>query len=138
MEIDRERLFLKLTKENGFVTDDDVARAKDHKRRKLASGVDIGLGAALLDIEAINKTQYLTVQRAAFYKIQRSWDKRLARVIIESDYAPKQQMLEIMAFQKEHYTREGVCRRGGDLLIERGILTVEQLKAAEKILALKG
>ena len=42
-----------------------------------------------------------------------------------------------MAYQKEFFNKDGVCRPVGDLLIERGFLTVEQLKAAQKIQALK-
>ncbi|MHC4391901.1 MAG: hypothetical protein ACYS22_11385, partial [Planctomycetota bacterium] len=85
-----------------------------------------------------SKKQYLTIQRAAAYKIQRSYDKILARILIESDYSPKPEVLGALAFQKDMYSKDGYCRPIGDLLIERGHLTVEQFKAGQKIQKLKG
>jgi hypothetical protein len=136
--IDRDRLFRKLALENRFVDDDGVRRARDHQKTQQARGVDVSIGEALMDLKLINRTQYLTIQRAGHYKLQRQQDKDLARVVIKSDYSPREAVLDAMQYQKEHYTRDGVCRPVGDLLIERGYLTVEQLKAAQKILALKG
>lgn len=137
MAIDREKLFKKLAIENRFATEKALRKAKEHQANQRARGVDLSLGEALLELKLLNRTQYLTIQRAGAYKIQRSYDKVLARILIESDYAPKQEVLETLAWQKDQYTREGTCRPIGDVLIERGYLTVEHLKAAEKIKQLK-
>ena len=138
MPVDREKVFVKMGLENKYVTDAQIKKGQDYQAQQRTKGVEMTLGEALMELKLLNKTQYLTIQRAASYKVQRSLDKVLARVIIESDYAPKAEVLDAMAWQKEHYTKDGVCRPVGDLLIERGFLTVEQLKAAQKITALKG
>lgn len=138
MAADRDKIFIKMGLENKYIDDAQVKKGKEYQAQQRVRGVDMTIGEALMDLKLINKTQYLTIQRAANYKIQRSSDKVLARILIESDYAPKQEVLDAMAWQKEHYTKDGVCRPVGDLLIERGFLTVEQLKAAQKIQALKG
>lgn len=138
LAIDRDKLFRKLALENRFVDEAGLARAREHQQAQRARGVEISLGEALMDLRLINRTQYLTIQRAGHYKLQRQQDKELARILIKSEYAPKEAVLEAMQYQKEHYTRDGVCRPVGDLLIERSYLTVEQLKAAQKILALQG
>jgi hypothetical protein len=138
MAVDREKIFVKMGLENKYVTEAQIRKGQEHQAQQRARGVEMTLGEALMDMKVIGKTQYLTIQRAANYKIQRSSDKILARILIESDYAPKAEVLDAMAWQKEHYTKDGVCRPVGDLLIERGFLTVEQLKAAQKIQALKG
>jgi hypothetical protein len=135
---DREKIFIKMGLENKYLNDAQVKKGQEHAAQQRARGVDMTLGEALMELKIIGKTQYLTIQRAASYKIQRQSDKVLARILIESDYAPKQEVLDAMAWQKEHYTKDGVCRPVADLLIERGFLTVEQMKAAQKILALKG
>lgn len=134
---DRDKLFIRMGLENKYLTDAQVQKGKEYQAQQRARGVEMTLGEALMEQKLLNKTQYLTIQRAANYKIQRAGDKVLARVIIESDYAPKQEVLDAMAWQKEHYAKDGICRPVGDLLIERGFLTVEQLKAAQKIQALK-
>jgi hypothetical protein len=138
MSVDREKLFIKMALENKYINDAQVRKGQEYQAQSHARGVDVTIGEALMEQKLINKTQYVTIQRAASYKIQRAKDKVLARILIESDYAPKDEVLDAMAFQKEHYTKDGICRPVGDLLIERGFLTVEQLKAAQKIQALKG
>jgi hypothetical protein len=138
MGIDREKLFRKLALENSFTTERAVRKAREYQGNQRARGAELSLGEALMELNLLNKTQYLTIQRAATYKIQRSFDKVLARILIESDYAPKGNVLESLVWQKEMYTRDGVCRPIGDLLIERNQLAVEQLKAAQKIQKLKG
>ncbi|RME73598.1 MAG: hypothetical protein D6776_06795 [Planctomycetota bacterium] len=136
--IDRDKLFRKLALENRFVDEAGLRRAREHQKSQQARGLDVSLGEALMDLKLINRTQYLTIQRAGHYKLQRQQDKDLARVLIKNDYASREAVLDAMQYQKDHYTRDGVCRPLGDLLIERGELTVEQLKAAQKILAMKG
>ncbi len=138
MAADRDKIFVKMGLENKYVTEAQIQKGKEYQAQQRARGIEMSIGEALMDLRLINKTQYLTIQRAANYKIQRSGDKVLARILIESDYAPKAEVLDAMAWQKEHYARDGVCRPVGDILIERGFLTVEQLKAARKIQALKG
>lgn len=137
MGVDRQKLFKKLAIENRFTNDKALRKAKEHQANQRARGVDMSLGEALLELKLLNRTQYLTIQRAAAYKIQRSYDKVLARILIESDYAPKQAVLDSLNWQKDLYTKDGACRPIGDVLIERGHLTVEQLKAAQKIKKLK-
>lgn len=137
MSVDREKLFVKAGIEHKFINDSQIKKAHEYLANQRARGVEMGVGEALMDLKILNKTQYLTIQRALNYKLQRNGDKVLARVIIESDYAPKQEVLEAMGYQKELYGKDGVCRPVGDVLIERGFLTVEQLKAAQKIQALK-
>ena len=137
MSVDREKLFIKLGLENKYIADAQVKKAHEYLATQRARGVEMTIGEALMDLKLLNKSQYLLVQRAIHYKLQRNGDKVLARVIIESDYAPKQEVLDAMAYQKDHYNKDGACRPVGDLLIERGHLTVEQLKAAQKIQALK-
>ena len=138
MPVDREKIFVKMALENKYVVDAQIKKGQEFQAQNRARGVDMTIGEALMELKLINKTQYLTIQRAASYKLQRAKDKSLARILIESDYAPKDEVLGAMAFQKDHYTKDGICRPVGDLLIERGFLTVEQLKAAQKIQALKG
>jgi hypothetical protein len=137
VSVDREKLFVKAGIEHKFINEGHIRKAHEYQANQRARGVEMSVGEALMDLKLLNKQQYLTVQRALNYKLQRNGDKVLARVIIESDYAPKQEVLEAMAFQKEQYNKDGNCRPVGDLLIERGFLTVEQLKAAQKIQALK-
>jgi hypothetical protein len=137
VSVDREKLFVKAGIEQKFINEGHIKKAHEYQANQRARGVEMSLGEALMDLKLLNKQQYLTIQRALNYKLQRNGDKVLARVIIESDYAPKQEVLDAMAFQKEHFSRDGTCRPVGDLLIERGFLTVEQLKAAQKIQALK-
>ena len=137
MAVDRDRLFVKAALEHKYVTEAHVKKANEFQANQRARGIEMTAGEALMDLKLLNKTQYLQVQRAIHYKMQRNLDKVLARVIIESDYAPKQEVLEAMADQKEQFNKDGNCRPVGDLLIERGFLTVEQLKAAQKIQALK-
>ena len=137
MGVDRERLFVKSAVEQKFVNEGHIRKAHEYQANQRARGIEVTTGEALLDLKLLNKTQYLSVQRTIHYKLQRNGDKVLARVIIESDYAPKQEVLEAMQDQKEQFSKDGSCRPVGDLLIERGALTVEQLKAAQKIQALK-
>ncbi|MFC1705361.1 hypothetical protein ACFL59_00890 [Planctomycetota bacterium] len=137
MAVDREKLFRKLALENSFTSDKAIRKAREHQANQRARGIEMSIGEALMDLKLLNKTQYVTIQRAANYKIQRSYDKVLARIMIESDYAEKANVLEVLAWQKETYSRDGVCRPIGDVLIERGQLTVEHLKAAQKIQKLK-
>ncbi len=137
MGVDREKLFVKVGMENKFISDGHIKKAHEYMANHRARGVEMTIGEALMDLKLLNKQQYLTIQRAIHYKIQRNADKVLARVIIESDYAPKQEVLEAMSDQKDQYNKDSTCRPVGDLLIERGMLTVEQLKAAQKIQALK-
>ena len=137
MGVDRDRLFVKAGIDQKVITDGHLKKAHEYQANQRARGVEMGIGEALMDLKLLNKTQYLTIQRAIHYKLQRNADKVLARVIIESDYAPKQEVLEAMAWQKEQFGKDGSARAVGDLLIERGFLTVEQLKAAQKIQALK-
>src|SRR5437762_14110272 len=120
MGADREKIFIKMGLENKYIDDAQVKKGQDHKAKQQARGVDMTLGEALMDLKIIGKTQYLTIQRAASYKLQRQSDKVLARILIESDYAPKAEVLDAMAWQKEHYTKDGICRPVGDVLIERG------------------
>lgn len=138
MGVDRSKLFKKLARDNRFTTDKALKKAQAHVDNQRARGVEMSLGEALLELKLLNRLQYVTIQRAAAYKIQRSHDKVLARILIESDYAPKGEVLEALGWQKEQYSREGSCRPIGDVLIERGALAVEQLKAARKIKKLKG
>jgi hypothetical protein len=137
LSVDREKLFVKVGMENKFINDGHIKKAHEYQANQRGRGVEMSVGEALMDLKLLNKTQYLTIQRAIHYKLQRNGDKVLARVIIESDYAPKQEVLDAMASQKDQYNKDGNCRPVGDLLIERGFLTVEQLKAAQKIQALK-
>lgn len=135
--VDREKLFVKAALENKYIGDGHLKKAHEYQAQQRARGVEVTMGEALMDMKLLNKTQYVSIQRAIHYKLQRNGDKVLARVIIESDYAPKQEVLDAMSFQKDHFNKEGVCRPVGDVLIERGFLTVEQLKAAQKIQAMK-
>jgi len=137
VSVDRERLFVKAAIEHKFLTDAHLKKAHEYQAGQRGRGVEVTIGEALMDLKLLSKTQYLTVQRAINYKLQRNGDKVLARVIIESDYAPKQEVLDAMGNQKDQFNKDGTCRPVGDLLIERGFLTVEQLKAAQKITALK-
>lgn len=137
MAIDREKLFRKLALENRFTTDKAIRKAREYQANQRARGVEMTIGEALMHLKLLNRTQYLTIQRAAAYKVQRSYDKVLSRILIESDYSPKAEVLDALARQKDMYTREGTCRPVGDLLIERGHLSVEQFKAAQKIQKLK-
>src|SRR5712692_6996534 len=109
MAVDREKIFIKMGLENKYVNDAQIKKGQDHKEKSHARGVDMTLGEALMELKIIGKTQYLTIQRAASYKIQRNFDKVLARILIESDYAPKAEVLDAMAWQKEHYTKDGIC-----------------------------
>lgn len=138
MAVDRQKLFKKLAIENKYTTEKALKRAKEHQANQRARGIDMSIGEALLDLDLLNRMQYLTIQRAAAYKIQRSYDKVLARILIESDYAPKGEVLDALNEQKDQYTKEGTCRPIGDMLIERAFLAVEQLRAAQKIMKLKG
>lgn len=136
--VDREKLFVKIGLENKYVGEQDLKKAKDFQVQQRARGVEMSIGEALMELKLMNKVQYLAVQRAAHYKVQRASDKILARIIIESDYTPKENVLEAMGWQKDHYLKDGICRGVGDILIERGHISVEQFKAAQKILQLKG
>jgi hypothetical protein len=135
--VDREKLFVKAGIEQKVITDGHLKKAHEYQANQRVRGVEMGVGEALMDLKLLNKIQYLSIQRAIHYKLQRNGDKVLARVIIESDYAPKQEVLDAMAYQKDQFGKDGGCRPVGDILIERGFLTVEQLKAAQKIQALK-
>ena len=137
MSVDREKLFVKAALENKYINDGHMKKAHEYAAQQRSRGVELTAGEALMDLKLLNKTQYVSIQRAIHYKLQRNGDKVLARVIIESDYAPKEEVLSAMSYQKDYFNKEGVCRPVGDVLIERGFLTVEQLKAAQKIQAMK-
>ncbi len=136
--IDREKLFVRIGLDNKYLTEAQVKQAVDFQAKQRGKGRDLSVGEALMEQKLLNKVQYLAIQRTANYKVQRSEDKVLARILIESDYAAKPDVLASMQFQKDHYGKDGVCRALGDILIERGQLSVEQLKAANKIRELKG
>ncbi|HVY63127.1 MAG TPA: hypothetical protein VHF22_15825, partial [Planctomycetota bacterium] len=94
MSVDREKLFVKAGIEHKFINEGHIRKAHEYQANQRARGVEMSVGEALMDLKLLNKQQYLTVQRALNYKLQRNGDKVLARVIIESDYAPKQEVLE--------------------------------------------
>ncbi|MHC4391522.1 MAG: hypothetical protein ACYS22_09415, partial [Planctomycetota bacterium] len=85
MAVDREKLFRKLALENHFTTERALKKGKEFQGNQRARGVEVSLGESLMDLKLMSKTQYLTIQRAAAYKIQRSYDNVLSRILTESD-----------------------------------------------------
>src|ERR1700730_3408396 len=86
MPVDREKIFVKMGIENKYVNDAQIKKGHELQAQQRARGVDMSIGEALMELKLINKTQYVTIQRAASYKLQRAKDKVLARILIESDY----------------------------------------------------
>ena len=91
-------------------------------------------GEALVDQGVLSVDQLRGLERAVLYRMGRDEDKELAKIILDSGYAPREAVEAALERQKEVYSATGKLARLGDVLLEGRVLADPQIRAAKKIL----
>jgi hypothetical protein len=103
------------------------------KRRLQERSGEGGIGEELVGMGAITPDQARGLARAIDYRLGRDDDKQIARVIVDSGYADQRAVDSALKKQKDHYAKTGQLQRLAAILVEAGLITETQRKAAIKI-----
>ncbi|MGV8073888.1 MAG: FapA family protein [Syntrophobacteraceae bacterium] len=128
---EEERLLARLVVKHGLLNQKQISEALSYQHFEWNRGNSISLGDALTEkcllthkqLDALNKTtNFLVLRQAA---------KPFARIAIRNGFAVQDQVDRAMELQATLFKRNGLFKSLGDILVEQGVLSLQQKKAID-------
>lgn len=125
-------LFGRICVKQGFATEAQILTALQAQDELLKHGVRKPLGQILIEQNILTEAQVNAVLKIQGYREQRAADKQLAQLAVENQFATPEQIEQALNEQKEAFKAGRVAVSLEEILIRKGILGAQQLKALKR------
>lgn len=125
-------LFGRIAIKQGFVTQQQVEACVRIQEDLLKVGVWKPLGMVMVEQGFLKQAQVDQILKLQEYRDQRGDDKKLAHTIVQNEFATQAQIDDALAYQKEFFKNNGYALPLEEILVQKGIINVQQCRALKK------